>query len=128
MAAPFIEMRYPTVAAPTTSWVPTFQPSFPSNEPSTRLQLRGQTGGGTKYYQDKGIVNQNFNLQFDKVTKADRDLYQAFFDATVGAINTFEYLDRYGTNHTCRLVSGRDVLQEVSHERFSGLVVLEKES
>ncbi len=125
---PGIEFRYPTVAVPTTSWVPAFQPHFPSSEPSQRLQLSAQSGGGTHYVQDKGITNQIFTLVFVLTTKAERDLYQALFDATVGAVNQLEFIDRFGTTHTVRLLSGRDDLEEVSQDRYSGTIRLRKES
>lgn len=123
-----IQLRYPTIASPTTTWDPAYQPHFPAREPSTRLQLAVQTGGGTQYVQDKGITNQLFELNFVMTTKAERDLYQALFDAVVGQKNQFQFLDRFGTTHTVRLLSGRDDLFEVAQGRYSGTILLRKES
>lgn len=123
-----IELRYPSIASPTTSWVPVYQPHWPAVEPSQRLQLSMETGGGTYYVQDLGIVRQTFELNFIMTTKSERDLYQALFDAVVGQKNQFEFKDRFEAEHTVRLMSGRDDLVEVAQGRFSGTIILRKES
>jgi len=119
---------YPTKASPTTSWVPLKQPVFPAVEPvDYPEQLVGQTSGGTIYVQDKGLKQETFGVQFDRLTEADRDNALTFFTAIKKSFNTFQYEDRNAVLHTVRWMSAFD-FQFVVQGRYSGGIQLRKET
>ncbi|NIR33207.1 MAG: hypothetical protein GWO11_01685 [Desulfuromonadales bacterium] len=122
-----IEFDFPTDAAPTTSWVPAKQPVFPLEEPvDYPEQLTGETAGGTLYVQDKGVKRERFILQFERLSKTDRDNALTFFNTVKRAFNTFEYKDPEGTLHTVRWVNGFE-FRRVVEGRYSGAIELRKE-
>ncbi len=119
-----IAFYFPTQVSPTLSWVPPHQPlvsvSMPVDFPA---QIAGETAGGILYVQDKGSRRETFELRFDRLTQAERDIALNFFDTVKKAFSSFEYLDSAGIIHAVRWVSEFD-FKPVVQGRFSGAVRL----
>jgi len=107
-----IEFRFPTVAAPTSSWVPTRQPRYGLEESADYPdQVILKTGDGVEYVQDQGARLKIFALSFTGLTTTDRDNYLVFFDAVKKGLRPFEYKDRYGASHTVRITNAFELTE-----------------
>jgi len=123
-----VEFRYPTAASPTTSWTPSSEPVFPLEERvEYPHQLSEETAGGTVYVQDKGVQREVFDLQFNRVSKTDRDNAKTFFTAVKGRFNTFEYIDPDGVNRGPVRWMNEFNFRHVVQGKWSGTITLRKE-
>lgn len=101
-----VEFRYPTVSAPTTSWVPSKQSAPGAGEdldyPDQQVI---KVGNGDIFVQDQGVKEETFTLDFVGLTTVDRDNYVIFFKAVKKAFRTFEFVDRNAVTRTVRIMS-----------------------
>lgn len=84
--------------------------------------------GGQLYAYDKGIVEQFFTLDLEKISQNDFDNFADWLEnIAVGPKNTFTFTDENSANHTVRLLDTKNPLKEVAMGLFGGVVTLRKE-
>ena len=122
-----IGFYFPTKSAPTAQWVPSTQPEYPAGESlDYPEQVNSTTAGGTLYVQEKGVKRETFQFNFARVSQADRDNAQTFFDTVKKSFYSFQFDDRNATLHTVRWMNGYN-FQLVVHGKYSGSIDLRRE-
>ncbi|PIR00037.1 MAG: hypothetical protein COV66_08015 [Nitrospinae bacterium CG11_big_fil_rev_8_21_14_0_20_45_15] len=118
---------YPNKSAPTAQWVPSTQPVFPLQETvDYPYQLKGETAGGALYVQEKGPLTKTVELNFARMTEADRDSALAFFSAVKKSFLSFEYESPSGILETVRWMNAFE-FQHVVQGKYSATIQLRKE-
>ncbi len=85
---------YPTQAAPTAQWVPTYPPELPVGEQIDYPNVETTSGdGSTVYVQSKGSKTVFKEFVFKLVPKTDRDALEVFYDAVKKNLLEFELED-----------------------------------
>jgi len=102
--------------------------SFPVDDPVQVAVSTEYSEGGQLYAYDKGIVEQFYNLRFDRLPQADFDNFENWLkNVVVGPKFTFIYTDEEGVDHTVRLLNTKNPLTEVAHQLYSGTIRLREE-
>jgi hypothetical protein len=102
--------------------------SYPIDDPKQVNVPVDYSEGGQLYAYDKGIEEQFFNLEFERLPKTDFDNFETWLtDTAVGPKNTFTYTDEDENNHTVRLMDTRNPLHQVGHDAYSGTISLREE-
>lgn len=102
--------------------------SFPLDEPGQVNVPVDYSEGGQLYAYDKGILEQFFNLSFERLPQVDYDNFTDWLlNIAVGPLNTFWYTDEDGMDHLVRLMDVRNPLRGVAHELYSGTIHLREE-
>ncbi len=118
---------YPSKAEPTSQWVPSTQPVFPLQETvDYPYQLSGETAGGALYVQEKGQQMKTFELNFVRMSVADRDSALAFFTAVKKSFHAFEYENPSGELESVRWMNAFN-FQHVVQGKYSASIQLRKE-
>ncbi len=102
--------------------------SYPLDDPATVNVVVEYSEGRQLYAYDKGVIEQEFNLNFERLSQADYDNFDDWLqNVAVGPKNTFTYTDEDGSTHTVRLMATKNPLQEVANGLFSGVITLREE-
>lgn len=102
--------------------------SFPLDDPAIVNVIVDYSEGKQLYAYDKGVIEQEFNLAFERLSQTDYDNFDNWLkNISVGPKNTFTYTDEDGNNHTVRLMDTKNPLKEIGDGMFSGVIVLREE-
>lgn len=102
---------------------------YPLRRPLEKVQVTDRTAGGALQVEDLGVDIQRFPLDLVLVTQALRDSLVTWYDSVAdGAVNTFTYTDKDGTEYTVRLMTNPMDLPENPPGFFSGSLMLEVDS
>ena len=118
----------PTKAGVTAQWEPEYGPELPLENPlDYPEQLSEKTAGGKLYIQEKGALEEMFQLQFNLMSPVDRDALEIFFrDNSKKALNTFEYDDGSGVLVLVRWMNNFN-FKKVNPVWHSGSILLRRE-
>jgi hypothetical protein len=84
--------------------------------------------GKQLYAYNKGVEEQFFYLDFDRICQADYDNIDTWLrTVAVGPLNTFTFTDESSANHTVRMMDVKNPLKEIGSGQFSGTITLRKE-
>ena len=101
---------------------------YPISDPIQVNVVTDYSEGKQLYAYNKGVTEQYFYLDLDRISQADRDNTVDWMEnISVGPLNTFTFTDEDGTDHTVRMMTDKDPFKEVSSGLFSGMVTLRKE-
>lgn len=101
---------------------------YPFSAPLRFIQPEEVSDGGVRYVYDKGPIEDEFDVPFERLPKADYDDLRSFFRTTIpGKLDTFTYTDQESQTHTVRLVDEEIDFPEVAFHLFSGRLRLRKE-
>lgn len=101
---------------------------YPISDPVQVNVVVGYSEGKQLYAYNKGMEEQFFNLDLDRICQTDRDNVVNWLEnIAVGPLNTFTFTDEDETDHTVRMMTDKDPFKEVNVGQFSGTVILRKE-
>jgi len=118
----------PAKAGAAAQWEPEHGPELPLENPlDYPEQLSEKTAGGKLYIQEKGALEELFQLQFNLMSQVDRDALEIFFrDNSKKAFNTFEYDDGSGVLVLVRWMNKFNFVK-VNPVWHSGSILLRRE-
>ncbi len=101
---------------------------FPIEPAPTVNVVTGYSDGRQLYAYDKGIIEYDFYLVFDRIPQADHDnALNWHTNIAVGPKNAFVFTDEAGTDHTVKWMDLRFPLKEIGHGQYTGTLHLRKE-
>ncbi|MBI9078082.1 MAG: hypothetical protein JEZ02_21980 [Desulfatibacillum sp.] len=102
--------------------------ALPAHDPVSVNVVTGYTEGMQLYAYDKGVVEQEFNLAFTRLTQADFNAFTNWLqNIACGPKNTFTFTDESATDHTVRLMDMENPLSLVANTYYKGTIRLRKE-
>lgn len=111
-----------------TVWTANCDRALPVGDPAKVGVVLDYSAGGQAYAYDKGIVEQFFDLVFDKlITAKDTELRTFHETIAVGPLNTFIYTDPDGNEHSVRWLDVSYPLKQTNATHHSGTIRLRKE-
>jgi len=101
---------------------------YPISDPIQVNVAVDYSEGKQLYAYNKGVTEQYFYLDLDRICQADRDnIVNWMQNIAVGPLDTFTFRDEDSIDHTVRMMTDKDPFKEVNAGQFSGTVILRKE-
>ncbi|WP_157468227.1 hypothetical protein [Desulfatibacillum aliphaticivorans] len=102
--------------------------ALPAHDPVSVNVVTGYTEGMQLYAYDKGVVEQEFQLVFTRLTQTDFENFTDWLqNIAVGPKNTFTFTDEDGDDHTVRLMDVENPLSLVANTYYKGTITLREE-
>lgn len=102
--------------------------SYPLDDPAQVNVVVDYSEGGQLYAYDKGIQEQYFNIDFERISQTDYDNFEDWLlNIAVGPTNEFTYTDEDGNDHTVRLMDTKNPLKRVADGMYTGTIQLREE-
>ena len=100
-----VRLDFPSVAAPTASFVPSINPQFPDEVQRRTAVSSDKSAGNQRYDYYKGYSERIFTLKFRFLTAADKTSFENFVITVLG--NDFQLTDFQGALHNVRFAQGQ---------------------